>query len=209
METKESYESAVDRERARLRRVRKIIVIGVCVLLALVLSVNAIGVVPYNHTGVLRRAGVVQKQGVSEGWFLKIPFVDSLDLISNQVQTLRIASGTSKPTASDTAETKDRQLVPVFEFEIQHQLVPEKSYDVYTNYGKNYADTLVESNALAIIKQVFSLYNSEDIVSSKDAIPAEIAERLDEITRPYGINILRVNMKTYDFTPEYTGMIVK
>lgn len=207
MEIKDFYETAADRERARRRHIRKITIIGVCVLLVLVLCANAIGVVPYNHTGVLRRAGVVQKKGVSEGWFLKIPFIDSLDLISNQVQILRIASGTSKPTTSDTAETKDRQLVPVFEFEIQHQLVPEKSYDVYTNYGKNYAGVLVESNALAIIKQVFSLYNSEEIVNNKDAIPAEIAERLDEITRPYGINILRVNMKTYDFTPEYTAIL--
>lgn len=196
-----------ERERIRLRRIKKAIAIGVCALLALVLCINAIGVVPYNHTGVLRRAGVVQQKGVPEGWFLKIPFVDSLDLISNQVQTLRIASGTSKPTTSDTAETKDRQLVPVFEFEIQHQLAPEKSYDVYTNYGRNYTGVLVESNALAIIKQVFSLYDSEDIVNNKETIPTQIAERLDEITKPYGINILRVNMKTYDFTPEYTAIL--
>lgn len=198
---------AAERERIRSQRIKKIILIAACALLVLVLGVNAVGVVPYNHTGVLRRAGVVQKEGVPEGWFLKIPFVDSLDLISNQVQTLRISSGTSKPTTSDTAETKDRQLVPIFEFEIQHQLAPEKSYDVYTNYGKNYTGVLVESNALAIIKQVFSLYDSEDIVNNKEAIPAQIAERLDEITKPYGINILRVNMKTYDFTPEYTAIL--
>lgn len=51
-----------ERERIRLRRIKKAIVIGVCVLLALVLCINAVGVVPYNHTGVLRRAGVVQKK---------------------------------------------------------------------------------------------------------------------------------------------------
>ena len=200
-ERKESYYERKLRKRARM------VIIAVCVLLIAWVGANAVGAVPYNHTGVLRRAGFVQKEGIPEGWFLKIPFIDSLDLISNQVQTLRIASGTSKPTTSDTAETKDRQLVPVFEFEIQHQLVPEKSYEVYTNYGKNYTGVLVESNALVIIKQVFSHYNSEEIVNNKDTIPTEIAERLDEITSPYGINILRVNMRTYDFTPEYTAIL--
>lgn len=60
MERKEFYETAADREHARRRRIRKITIIGVCALLALVLCANAIGVVPYNHTGVLRRAEFLQ-----------------------------------------------------------------------------------------------------------------------------------------------------
>lgn len=57
---KEFYEAAVARERARIRRIRKIIVIGVCAILAFVLCANTIGVVPYNHTGVLRGAEFLQ-----------------------------------------------------------------------------------------------------------------------------------------------------
>lgn len=186
---------------------RKHVAWGVSVVLLIVLVFNVIAIVPYNHVGILLRAGVVQNETLPEGWRIKIPFVDGVEVMSNQVQSYRIAAGTEKPTTSETAETKDRQLIPTFEFEVLHQLSKNESFKVFQNYGKNYADTLIGANAVAIIKQVFSTFDAEEIVTNKETIPDMIAQRLNEITKPVGVTITRVNMKTYDFTPEYTAIL--
>lgn len=187
--------------------VMKIAVWAFVAIFAIIVVFQTVGSVPTNCTGVLKRAGMVQQKGLSEGLFFKIPFVDTVDIISNQVQTSRIACGTKDATTDDTAETKDLQQIPVFEFQIQHQLNPDMSYEIYTNYGTNYAKMLVQDNALAIIKQVFAQYNSEEIASHKGDIPAEIGARLNQITQQYGINIVQCLMKTYNFTDEYNAIL--
>lgn len=202
------YRGSVNQEKQKhVNMYKKWIIGGVITVLALIVLFSSIGSVPKNHVGILIRAGVVQDRELSEGWKLKIPIVDSIEAMSNEVQTLRIASGVEKATTSETAETKDRQLIPVFEFEVQYQLSKDQSFNVYKNYGRNYESYLIESNAVSIIKQVFSRYGSESIVEHKENIPLAICEELNKITEPVGIFIRRVNMKTYDFTPEYTALL--
>ena len=193
--------------RSNLKNYKKMIVRAVIVFITVLIVILSIGSVPYNHVGILIRAGVVQNQELSEGWKLKIPIVDKIIVMSNQVQDTRVSCGVKDATTTESAETMDRQLIPIYDFEIQYQLVKENSFSVYKMYGKNYAPKLVDSNAVAVIKSVFAQYHSEEIVSNKEAIPAKILETLNAITEPIGVKIIRVNMKTYDFTPEYTALL--
>ena len=189
-------------------KTKRLICLVVVFVIVGILFASMIGSVPRNHVGILIRAGVVQPEELSEGWKFKIPLIDKIDAMSNEVQTLRIATGNvDKPTTSESAETKDRQLIPTFEFEIQYQLSKDQSFNVYKNYGKNYETRLITTNATAIIKQVFSMYDAEMIVEKKTEIPEKVKELLNEFTSPVGIEIKRVNMKTYDFTAEYTAIL--
>lgn len=184
------------------------IVVVVALLLMGILppGISIMTSVPAGHTGILTTYGRVENKYLPSGLHFKKPW-QKIIVMDNRIQTMRIAAGTSKATTSDTAETKDQQLVPVFEFEIQYQLNAEKSYEVYRNYGTNYKDTLLTSNALQFIKEVFATYNADQIVGAKSEIPLQIREKLAAVTEPLGINISRVNMVTYDFSPEYTQIL--
>lgn len=162
--------------------------------------------VPAGYTGILTTYGEVEDEALSPGFHLKLPWQRVVKM-NNRIQTLRIASGVEHATTSDTAETKDQQLIPSFEFEIQYQLNREMSHTVYSNYGENYADLLLNSNALQFIKETFALYNADEIVGAKGEIPVRIMNRLSEVTAPLGVNIIRVNMVTYDFSAEYTSIL--
>lgn len=162
--------------------------------------------VPAGYTGILTTYGKVEDEALASGLHFKLPWQHVVTL-DNHIQTMHISAGTSHATTSDTAETKDQQLIPVFDFEIQYQLIPEMSYMVYSNYGKNYADVLIKSNALQFIKETFAQYNADEIVVSKGEIPAKILERLSAATSPLGVSIIRINMVTYDFAPEYTQIL--
>lgn len=184
----------------------KLIAVIVAVVLLLVGVNSVVTSVPAGYTGILTTYGKVENESLSSGLHFKLPWQRIIKL-DNHIQTMRIASGVDNATTSDTAETKDQQLIPVFEFEVQYQLNPEMSYKVYSNYGKDYADVLLKSNVLQFIKEVFAAYNAEEIVQNKGEIPAKIMERLSEVTAPLGVNIIRINMVTYDFAPEYTAIL--
>lgn len=185
---------------------KKLIIVAVILVLFIALVSSVVATVPAGYTGVLTTYGKVEDESMSSGLHFKLPWQKVIRL-DNHIQTMRISAGTKNPTTTDTSETKDQQLIPTFEFEIQYQLNPEMSYIVYSNYGENYADVLLKSNALQFIKETFALYNAEEIVTSKGEIPAKIMERLSEATSPLGVNIIRINMVTYDFAPEYTAIL--
>lgn len=186
------------------------IVAGALVVLLLIgilpPGVSIMTSVPAGSTGILTTYGRVEDTALSPGMHFKLPW-QRIVVMDNRIQTMRIASGVANATTSDTAETKDQQLVPVFEFEIQYQLNTEMSYIVYSNYGTDYTKTLINSNALQFIKETFAQFNAEEIVTSKSEIPAIIRDKLAGATEPHGINIVRVNMVTYDFSPEYTAIL--
>lgn len=186
--------------------------IAVAVVLILLLNgilppgISIMTSVPTGYTGIMTTFGKVETTPIDAGFHVKRPW-QRIVLMDNRVQTMRIAAGTERATTNDSAETADQQLIPVFEFEVQYQLIPEMSYAIYENYGEDYAEKLITANALQKIKEVFATYEAEDIVGAKASIPVEIGDKLAEITEPMGVEIVRVNMKTYDFSPEYTRIL--
>lgn len=200
-------QQAATEETAKMKKLKKLIIGTVAGVLIIVLIAACWGSVPYNHVGILIRAGVVQQEELPEGWKFKIPVVDKIDTMSNQVQTTRVACGVDKATTVEAAETADMQLIPKYDFEIQYQLLKERSFNVYKMYGKDYKDRLIDSNAVFVIKGVFSIYHSEELVHNKEKIPQQVMEKLNAITEPIGVKIVQVTMKTYDFTPEYTALL--
>lgn len=186
--------------------IARIVVAAIAALLVLCLVLSVFRSVPSGHTGILTTFGDVEEEAILPGLRVKLPW-QLLICMDNRIRTTRIASGVKNATTNDTAETKDQQLVPTFEFEVQHQLIQDMTYKVYSNYGSDYEERLITTNALQIIKQVFALYNATQIVTAKAEIPAKICEELNAITSPMGVEIKKVNFVTYDFSPEYTAIL--
>lgn len=186
------------------------IIIGVIIFLLLMgilpPGISIMTSVPAGSTGILTTYGKVEDIALSPGLHFKSPW-QRIIVLDNRIKTMRIASGVDNATTKDTAETKDQQLVPVFVFEVQYQLNADKSYNVYSNYGTDYETTLIQSNALQFIKETFAQFDADEIVTAKSNIPTIIRDKLANVTEPHGINIIRVNMVTYDFAPEYTAIL--
>ena len=169
-------------------------------------GISVLTSVPAGHTGILTTYGKVEATHLDSGLHFKKPW-QKIVCMDNRIQTMTLSAGTKDSTTDDAIETKDRQLIPSYEFEIQYQLNPEVSYKVYANYGSKYETTLIASNALQFVKEVISQYSADDIVTAKEEIPTQIKERLAAATNPLGVNIVRVNMVSYDFSAEYTEIL--
>lgn len=169
-------------------------------------GISVLTSVPAGHTGILTTYGKVEATHIDSGLHFKKPW-QKIVCMDNRIRTMTLSAGTKDSTTDDAIETKDRQLIPSYEFEIQYQLNPEVSYKVYANYGSKYETTLIASNALQFVKEVISQYSADDIVTAKEEIPTQIKERLAAATNPLGVNIVRVNMVSYDFSAEYTEIL--
>ena len=194
-----------------MKKSRIVAIVAGCLALALLLGILPPGIsiltsVPAGHTGILTTYGKVEATHLDSGLHFKKPW-QKIVCMDNRIQTMTLSAGTKGSTTNDAIETKDRQLIPSYEFEIQYQLNPEVSYKVYANYGSNYETTLIASNALQFVKEVISQYSADDIVVAKEQIPQQIKERLAAATNPLGVNIVRVNMVSYDFSAEYTQIL--
>jgi len=191
------------------RNIGKIIVLLVVLLLILGIippGVSIMSSVPAGCTGILTTYGKVEDVSLDSGLHFKLPW-QRIVVMDNRVQVVHISSGVSNATTHDTAETKDQQLIPVFDFEIQYQLDANTAYMVYSTYGEKYENVLLISNCLQTIKETFAMYEASEIVTAKGLIPDQIANSLSEIIEPLGIHIIKVNMVTYDFSPEYTAIL--
>lgn len=187
-------------------KAKRIIIVAVITVVVICIAFSVFTAVPAGHTGILTTFGDVKSEALLPGLCVKAPW-QKLTKMDGRVLTTRIASGVKNATTSDTAETKDQQIIPTFEFEVQHQLIQGMSYIVYSNYGEDYVERLIVTNCLQIIKQTFAEYYANELVMSKGEIPETICQRLDEITSKEGVKIKKVNFVTYDFTPEYTAIL--
>lgn len=182
----------------------KVLIAAVAIILATVMVImSCMGSVPVGHTGILTTFGKVEPTHLNSGMYSKKPWQE-VDKMDNRKQVLTIKGSGS---TEDAIETRDQQLIMDYEFEVHCQLIPEMSYLVYKNYGKNYEDKLIISNGQQFIKEVFALYYADEIVTSREKIPEEIKQRLSAVTEPLGVNIERINFVSYDFSPEYTAVL--
>lgn len=191
---------------------KKVIVITVLVVIVLIAigilppGISILTSVPAGTTGIMVSYGNVEEMHLEPGIHFKAPW-NRIVLMDNRVQSMRIATGTKNATVTDTAETKDQQLIPVFSFEIQYKLNEDKSFWVYENYGEDYEQRIIVSNALQTIKNTFVQFNADEVAVNKAKIPTMISTELNELTSPYGVDIVRVNFETYDFSEEYTAIL--
>lgn len=190
-----------------MKRMYKMAIAAVALLLVgFILFLTCSSSVPTGHTGMMMSYGKIEEKNLEPGFRWKMPWQKIISM-DNRVKTTVISSGTRDATTSDTAETKDQQLIPTFKFEVQHQLNSEMTHSIYVNYGANYVDRLIVANALQIIKETFAIYNADEIVTAKAAIPERICIELNKITSPLGVEVKKVNFVTYDFSPEYTEIL--
>ena len=68
------------------KKIRKIVIGAVIALAVVILIASSIVIVPAGSTGVVVTLGKVSDAPLSEGFHLKMPFVQSVENISNKIQ---------------------------------------------------------------------------------------------------------------------------
>lgn len=178
-------------------RTGKIIGLAVAVVAALVLVASAGVVVPAGSSGVVLTLGKVSPQAMSEGFHLKVPFLQHVEIITNKIQ---------KQEVETEAVSKDLQIISS-RIAVNFRISPASSASVYQNIGRNYEDVVLLPAMQESMKSVSSKYTAEELITKRENVGQEIKSTLEGKVSEYGIIIEKFNIVNFDFSKEFNDAI--
>ena len=127
------------------------------------------------------------------GFHFKIPQIDTIKEMSirtdKYVKTIEIYS-------------KDVQGATVL-LSVNYALNPKYLKEIYTKFGLNYAERIIEPLLISKPKDVFGQYNAVNIVQMREQVTKGILAELEKAFKDTGIMIRSVQIENIDFSDSY------
>lgn len=175
----------------------KIIGAGCAAIAAIILIASAAAVVPAGHTGVVVTLGKVSESTMSEGFHLKIPFVQSVETVSNQIQVYEVDA----PAVSKDLQTVSSTIA------VNYRVQSAASAEIYRNIGSDYQAVVLMPAVQESVKSVTARYTAEQLITERSAVGEEIKENLAAKVGEYGLLIEKFNIVNFDFSAEFNAAI--
>ena len=180
-----------------VKKWKKLIIIGVIALFALVVLLNSFTVVDAGHTGVVVTLGSVNEGVLQEGIHTKAPFVQSVIKIDNRIQKLEV---------NTEAFSKDLQSVKTV-LAINYRVDTSKSYSIYKIIGADYENVLVVPAVNEVLKATTAQYTAEESVTNRALISDGLVEGLNKKLNELGLYVTDVNIIDFDFSEAFINAI--
>ncbi|MBR6044899.1 MAG: prohibitin family protein [Ruminococcus sp.] len=171
------------------------IVIGI-ILLIIVFS-SAVAIVPAGSTGVITTFGKVSETAYTEGFHLKIPFVQSMEIISNKIQVYE----TDASAVSRDLQTVNSKIA------VNFRVRSDASASIYKNIGHDYQQVILMPAVQESMKAISAQYTAEELITKRNQVGQEIKEQLEAKVSDYGIQIEKFNIVNFDFSAEFNSAI--
>lgn len=161
-------------------------------------------IVPTGYTGVRTTFGQVSENVVPQGFNLKIPFVQNIQLVNNKQQDTTIA-------AQVWGESIEKTPVYATEITVTYQVSSEKSAWIFTNVTDT-KDLITQSIVSSAVKSAMvELPASEVTVRSKiePLVKETLSRSIDEKYGNDTIDVLKVVINQMDFEESYNNAIAE
>lgn len=154
-------------------------------------------IVSAGHTGVQVTMGTVNMTPLTEGFHFVNPISTVKDVdVRLQRATLQGAS----------ASTKDLQVVHT-DIVVNYRLNASQTAHIYKDFGLNLDDKLLGPAINESFKSITAHFNSEELITKRDIVSAEIKQELQEKVGKYGIDVSEISLVNFGFSPEYQKSI--
>ena len=159
--------------------------------------IESFTVVPAGYIGVQQTLGSVSMQTLSEG----VHFVNPISSVRD-VDVRVVKAQLEKANAG----TKDLQVVHT-DIVVNYRIDGTKAAHIYKEFGLDLQDKILIPAINESFKAVTAHYNSEELITKRDAVSNAIAEELQSKVAPYGLSISTISMVNFGFSPEYQAAI--
>ena len=171
--------------------------IGLCGLLLVI--PGCITTIATGEVGIKTTWGKITNTNMKEGIQFKYPWQD---VIKMNIKVQKYENEKSMETS-----TKDMQVVKSVIVSVNYQLDEDKVTDMYRQVGQNYNAIVLEPAIQESIKSAISQYNAEELVTKRNEVSDKILETLSVKVSDYGLKIISVSLKNFDFSSEYNASI--
>ena len=172
------------------------ILVGLVLFLA-VIGFSSFTVISAGHTGVQVTLGEVNPMPLTEG----VHFVNPISQIRDVDVRLQKAE-----LKGANAGTKDLQVVHT-DIVVNFRLDPTKVPHIYKEYGLNVDEKVLGPGVNEAFKSVTGHYTSEELVTKRDLVSAEILQHLVAKMAPFNIAVSNVSLVNFGFSQAYQAAI--
>lgn len=172
---------------------KKTVLIGILVIVALIVIPQAIFTVDMTKQAIILQMGQYKRTITAPGLNFKIPFIQSVILIENRVLT--------SDTAPGEYLTLDKKRLVVDHVSRWRIVDPLKFYKAVRNEAGGLAR--IQPIVFSEMRDELAKYNFEDIIfTEREAIMDAVAVRAREKMTDYGVDIIDVRIKRADLPEE-------
>ncbi len=179
-------------------KISKVLIGGIVIaILAVILIASSCVIVPAGSSGVVMTLGKVSEQSMSEGFHLKIPFIQTVEVISNKIQKFEVEAA---------AVSKDLQSVSSM-IAVNYKVSADYSASIYQKIGRDYGNIVLLPAIQESMKSVSASYTAEELITKRSQVGQEIKETLEAKVNEYGIIVEKFNIVNFDFSAEFNAAI--
>lgn len=171
-------------------------IIGVLLIVISIIA-GSFTAVPAGHRGVVIRFNAVTGTVLQEGLRVKLPFLDSVIMMSVRTEKYETAAASASRDLQDVSTT----------IALNWRLDPTKTAEIYRTLGLEYIPRIAAPAVQEVIKQVTARHPAEDLILKREIVRNEIAELLAARLLERGIITEAVSITEFRFSPTFVAAI--
>jgi regulator of protease activity HflC (stomatin/prohibitin superfamily) len=139
----------------------------------------------------------VEMQALGEGFHWKVPFFDTANFISVQVQ---------KTEYDTTAASKDLQNVQT-KLAVNFHVTPDVTPKLFQSYGADIVDNVIHPAVNETVKAVMAQYPAEELITKREEVKIKIETALAAGLAKANITVDNVYITNFEFSKDYSNAI--
>ena len=179
------------------KTVRKVALWVIVAVVALILVTPTFVVVPAGSSGVVVTLGKVSTTPLSEGFHIKAPFVQTVEIMSNKIQKIEVDA----PAVSQDLQSISSSIA------VNFRVGSQQAAYIYQNIGQDYQTIMLLPAVQESMKSVTAKYTAEELITSRAQVGQEVKTALEEKVGSYGIVIEKFNIVNFQFSEEFDAAI--
>lgn len=182
--------------------IRKIIIIGIIALFAIILAIMSFSIVSPTQRGVKITLGKAGDTVINPGLVMKTPIFQSVRKYDMSPKSFQIVFSIGQ----DAAVTSDMQSVAC-ELNVYWTYQEDRIIDIVNGYSDSSLKSLVQSNALGAIKEVIGKYSIYEIVEKQEEVTRKVEDSLVARLSKYPVVISNLTIGNWDWSADFDDQI--
>ena len=165
---------------------KKLIGIGVAVVIGLIILSKCIVTVPAGHVGITELFGKVNEKTLDAGMHIINPLLNVHDM---SIRTQQLSEEASVPSQEG--------LIVGLDLTVLFSLNPREAADVYKTIGLNYVNVIVVPSLRSVVRGVTAAYDAKGLYTAeRQMIADQMIEQLKPMVENRGIKIEKVLLRS-------------
>jgi prohibitin 2 len=172
-------------------------IVGVILVLVVLIWLSPFGTISAGERGVHLRFGAVTGKVHGEGLYLRIPLIDSLQIMDIKIQ--------KEETRSDAA-SKDLQTVHSV-VALNFHVDPERVANIYQDVGLQFKERIIDPATQEAIKGSTAKFTAEELITKREAVREDIKSQLRTRLKERDILVDEFNIVNFEFSKVFNDAI--